>query len=123
MPRSVTLECARIIAEGGLELARVREAKASVIAALGTLDRPPYTVDGIESSIKTSDVRVDPDVREALEGCAPAMPPEEPSRMAETIRRALRELLKLDRYERRAAARRDRAVRGFCARTKQLRAR
>jgi hypothetical protein len=118
-PDPVTLECARIIAEGELELARVRGAKASVIAAFGTLDRRPYTVDGIEGSIKTSDGRADPEVKEALEGFAPAMPLEEPSRSAEAIRRALPELLKLDRYERRAAARRDRAVRDICARTKQ----
>jgi hypothetical protein len=38
------------------------------------------------------------------------MPSLEPDRSAEAIRRALPELLKLDRYERRASAVRDRAV-------------
>ena len=38
------------------------------------------------------------------------MPTQEPGRTAEAIRRALPELLKLDRYESRAAARRDRAI-------------
>ena len=39
------------------------------------------------------------------------LPPQEPDRSAEALRRALPELLKLDRYERRALSRRDRAVR------------
>ena len=38
------------------------------------------------------------------------MPSQEPDRSAEAMRRALPELLKLDRYERRASAMRDRAV-------------
>jgi hypothetical protein len=39
------------------------------------------------------------------------MPAQDPERTTEAIRRALPELLKLDRYERRAYARRDRAIR------------
>jgi len=39
------------------------------------------------------------------------MPTEEPARTTEAVRRALPELLRLNRYERRAAARRDRAIR------------
>jgi hypothetical protein len=39
------------------------------------------------------------------------MPNKEPERTAEAIRRALPELRKLDRYESRAVARRDRAIR------------
>jgi hypothetical protein len=42
------------------------------------------------------------------------MPKEELSRMAEATRRALPELIKLDRYERRAAVRRDKAMREIC---------
>ena len=38
------------------------------------------------------------------------MPNKEPERTAEAIRRALPELRKLDRYESRAVARRDRAI-------------
>jgi hypothetical protein len=41
---------------------------------------------------------------------APSLPSSEPDRTAEAMRRALPELLKLDRYERSAAARRDRAA-------------
>jgi len=39
------------------------------------------------------------------------MPTEEPERTAEAVRRALPDLAKLDRYESRAVARRDRAIR------------
>jgi hypothetical protein len=40
----------------------------------------------------------------------PTMPTTEPERSAEAIRRALPELVKLNRYERRAAARREQAM-------------
>jgi hypothetical protein len=39
------------------------------------------------------------------------MPTLEPDRSCEAVRRLLPDLIKLDRYERRAAARRDRAIR------------
>src|SRR5262245_36481447 len=41
---------------------------------------------------------------------AATMPPQKPDRSAEAVRRVLSELRTLNRYERRAAARRDRAV-------------
>jgi hypothetical protein len=41
---------------------------------------------------------------------APSMPSAEPDRTAEAMRRTLPELLKLERYERSEAARRDRAA-------------
>ena len=47
------------------------------------------------------------------------MPPHEPERSAEAVRRVLPELRKLNRYERRAAARRDRAVLGLVVEQKQ----
>jgi len=43
----------------------------------------------------------------------PPMPEQEPQRTAEAVRRALPALLRLQRYEARAAARRDRAVRNL----------
>jgi hypothetical protein len=46
------------------------------------------------------------------------MPSQEPDRSAEAIRRVLPELRKLDRYERRAAAQRERAVVDLCDRIK-----
>ena len=47
----------------------------------------------------------------AIEDPSATMPTQEPERSAEAIRRALPELIKLNRYESRAVARRDRAVR------------
>jgi len=41
------------------------------------------------------------------------MPTTEPERSAEAVRRALPELIQLDRYERRAAGRRARAMRSL----------
>jgi hypothetical protein len=43
-------------------------------------------------------------------GASATMPSREPDRSDEAIRRVLPELCKLERYERRAAARRDRAL-------------
>jgi hypothetical protein len=40
----------------------------------------------------------------------PAMPTEEPARTTEAFRRALPELVRLNRYERRVIARRDQAI-------------
>ena len=48
------------------------------------------------------------------------MPSQEPDRSAEAIRRVLPELRKLDRYERRADAQRDRAVRGSFGRRNSM---
>jgi len=47
---------------------------------------------------------------------AAPMPSAEPERSAEAVRRAVPELLKLDRYEGRAAALRERSVRTIVAR-------
>jgi hypothetical protein len=48
-------------------------------------------------------------------GSMATMPSQEPDRSAEALRRVLPDLRKLDRYERRAAVRRNRAVRGLLA--------
>jgi hypothetical protein len=47
----------------------------------------------------------------------PAMPSEEPQRTAEAVRRILPDLIKLHRYESRAVARRDRAIREIIKRS------
>jgi hypothetical protein len=92
---AITLERAREIAQAELELARVRRAKVALIeraSAFGELDPPQLTV--AQMPIDSS----------------ATMPSQEPDRSAEAVRRVLPELRKLDRYERRAAAQRDRAV-------------
>jgi hypothetical protein len=88
--REVTLDHARAVAEAQLDLARVRRAKIALIEsarALGGLECP---------------------LSETVE-CVP-MTSQEPQELAEAIRRVLPELVRLDRYERRAAWRRDRAL-------------
>ena len=113
-------EHARAAAQAQLDLARVRQAKIALIeqvSLLGALDAPQDIGSVIKAFLY---------VELALEGRPPrgrppaipepvdhlaTMPAEEPGRTAEAIRRALPELRKLDRYESRAVARRDRAIR------------
>jgi hypothetical protein len=89
----ISLERARDVAEAELDLARVRRAKIALIEharAFAALDCPPSeTIDCF------------------------AMPTQEPQRSAEAMRRVLPELVRLDRYERRAASRRDRALKNI----------
>jgi hypothetical protein len=107
----VKLERARAIAQADLELARVRRAKVALIeraSAFGELDPPPLTVTQMIRLIDAFE-RGRLIVRKSIDASA-TMPSREPDRSAEAIRRVLPELCKLERYERRAAARRDRAV-------------
>jgi hypothetical protein len=108
---AMLLERARAIAQAELDLARVRRVKVALIeraSAFGELDPPTLTVTQIVRLLNALD-RGRPIVPEPIDASA-TMPPHEPDRSAEAVRRVLRELRKLDRYERRAAARRDRAV-------------
>ena len=108
------LERARAIAQAELELARVRRVKVALIeraSAFGELD-PPQAFSSVTQIIRLLNAidrgRV-PSFPEPVDSSA-TMPSQEPDRSAEAIRRVLPELRKLDRYELRAAARRDRAV-------------
>ena len=86
---AVILERGRAVAQAEFEIARVRRAKVALIeraSALGELHQGRASL---------------------------PEPSQEPDRSIEAIRRALPELRKLDRYERRAAARRDRALLGI----------
>jgi hypothetical protein len=55
-----------------------------------------------------------------LSDSSATMPSQEPDRSAEAVRRALPDLRKLERYERRAAAQRERAVLEFSDRMKYM---
>jgi hypothetical protein len=110
---AITLERAREIAQAELELARVRRAKIALIErarAFGELDpRHEFrTVTQIKRFFNALDrgrlILPKPSDSSA------AMPSQEPDRSAEAVSRVLPELRKLDRYERRAAAQRERAV-------------
>jgi hypothetical protein len=113
---------ARQVAETQLELERIQRIKLALIeriAALGRLDpRNPFRTIKDETAwvaqhflgVTLGSIRpkcaLDP---------LPALPAEEPARTAEAARRALPDLIRLNRYEGRAIARRDRAVRRLLA--------
>src|SRR5262249_21738779 len=95
---AIMLERVRATAQAELDLAQIRRAKVALIeraSARGELDQGRPTL---------------PEPH--------AIPSQEPDRSPEAIRRVLPELRKLDRYERRAAARRDRAPLGISDRIK-----
>jgi hypothetical protein len=113
---AITLERAREIAQAELDLARVRRAKVALIeraCTFGELEPPqvPSSVTQIIRFVNALDrgrlILPKPVASSAT------MPSQEPARSAEAVRRVLPELRKLDRYERRAAVRRDRAVLDF----------
>jgi hypothetical protein len=115
---AVTLEIARSIARAELDLVQIRRAKVAVIARMsefGELDvpNPVRTRRDVMRFLTSLDRGLPVSLAVPV---SPSMPSSEPERSAEAMRRALPELLKLDRYERRAAARRDRASRDIKAR-------
>jgi hypothetical protein len=110
---AIMLERARALAQAELDLARVRRAKIALIErvrAFGELDPPQafHTVTQIKRFFNALD-RGRPVLPRPIDSSA-TMPSQEPGRSGEAVRRALPELRKLERYERRAAGRRDRAV-------------
>ena len=103
---AIVLEHARDIAQATFDLARARRVRVALIeraAALGTLETPPL-FNSVREKTPTLPERVDQSA---------TMPSEDLERTAEAVRRALPELIKLDRYESRAAARRDKAIRNI----------
>jgi hypothetical protein len=108
---AVKLERARDIAQAELELARVRRAKVALIeraSVFGELDSPRLT-DAQTIRLFNAFLGGRHVVPKHIDVSA-TMPSQEPDRLAEAIRRVLPELCKLERYERRAAGRRYRAV-------------
>jgi hypothetical protein len=107
---AILLERARAIAHAELDLARVRRAKVALIeraSAFGELDPPRLTVTQVIRLLNAFE-RGRP-IPQPIDASA-TMPSQEPDRSAEAVRRALPDLRKLERYERRSAARRDRAA-------------
>ena len=109
---AMVLEQARSVAQAQLDLTQIRRMRVSLIqrmAEFGVLDAPdPLGTSRDFKLILKSIVRGLP--WDLSVPPAPSMPSSEPDRTAEAMRRALPELLKLDRYERSAAARRDKAA-------------
>jgi hypothetical protein len=109
---ALTLEAAREIAQAERDLARVRQAKIAVIEqarAVGRADLPRDSVSHVDEVLK---VTIQPPTATESEPGepSPTMPSHDLDRSAQIIRRALPQLRRLDRYERHAVARRDRAV-------------
>ena len=118
---AITLERAGAIAQAELDLARVRRAKVALIeraSAFGEFD-PPRSFTSVTRIIRFLNAFYPGRVAlpKPLDSSA-TMPRQEPGRSAEAIRRVLPDLRKLDRYERRAAAQRERAVLDLCDRIK-----
>jgi hypothetical protein len=118
----ILLERARALAQAELDLARVRRAKVALIeraSALGELDPPRLfgTATQLMRAIRALERGRMSSLSEPIDASA-TMPSQEPDRSAEAVRRVLPELRKLDRYERRAAARRDRTASEIAGRTK-----
>jgi hypothetical protein len=112
------MELARSAAEAELELARVRHLKTDLIEGIAAL----RSLDSLETFPTAEATRIMREVGRApfgikrpksASGALTSIRAEKPERTAEAIRRALPELARLARYEIRAAARRDRAIRAL----------
>jgi hypothetical protein len=126
----IGLDLARAAAAAMLELERVRHVKLALIersSAFGGLVAPKRFRNAVaevrlliamERWTSRGKGRM-PALPRTADPLA-TMPAEEPDRSAEAIRRVLPELVKLCRYESRAVARRDRAIRRLSARRDPL---
>ena len=115
---AVSLEVARAVARAEFDLAQIRRVRVALIARMaefGEFEVPDQlpTCRGVIRFLTSIDRGRPCDLSVPT---PPSMPSSEPERTAEAVRRALPELLKLDRYERRATARRDGATRQLIAR-------
>ena len=119
------LELARTAAEAELDLARVRRVKVGLIervAALGGLVPPKFFRTAREhnrwfrATLRWIGGRREQPPDPILINPADTMPLSVPARTAEAARRILPKLINLLRYERRAVARRDRAIKALMLR-------
>jgi hypothetical protein len=93
---AVILEHARTAAQAEFDLARIRQAKVAVI------ERMLASADGVPPAGRIVSI-----------GAEARLPSQEPERLAEVVQREVPELIKLERYERRTSAVRDRAIRAL----------
>jgi hypothetical protein len=112
----IILEYARTAAEAEFDLAQICRVKVAIIErimAFGQANRQRTFQSLAQFKRFFSGLDRGELVLPNPVDAAPAMSETEPERSAEAVRRALPELIKLDRYERRAAARRSRALHIF----------
>ena len=98
----VTLECARTIAQAEFDLAQVGRVKVAVMSRITLFGRSGTAAASQSPGQRTRG--------EAERVGTSGMPTTQPDGTADAIQMALSELIRLDRYERRAAARRARAL-------------
>jgi hypothetical protein len=133
---TIVLELARCAAAAELDLARVRQVRADLIArasALGSLTPPRFfrtKKDELRWLVAQDYLKVL--ARRNQRPAIPPLPPPEPinpaapmpaeisERLAEAVKRLLPELCSTYSYEQRAAARRDRAIREISRHTMRL---
>jgi hypothetical protein len=111
---AMVLEQARSVAQAQIDLIQIRRMRTSLIqrmAEFGVLEVPEAlgTSRDFKRILKSIVSGVPCDLTIPIPP-APSLPSSEPDRTAEVMKRVLPELLKLDRYERSATARRDRAA-------------
>jgi exonuclease VII large subunit len=113
------LEAARTVAQAELDLARVRRAKIALmesVFAFGELDLSQVQSVAVEAiQLFKSGVAALPGAIDS----SVTRPMQQPDRRAEAMRRALPDLIRLDRYERRFCVVRDRAVLSMIANRKK----
>ena len=114
---STILEYAHSAAQAQLDLERVRRVKVATIdqvLAMGRLGGCQLAGEGIAAILRA--LIGDESINRPPDDEAPrSLPSEDPDRTAEAIRKALPELIKLDRYEHNAVIRRERAMRAIYA--------
>jgi hypothetical protein len=110
------LEYGRIAAKAELDIGYIRRIKATTMSSLMTAIGWQMAA-AAPTAAKPFLSRANEQSSEGLpEPAAPALISSEPGRLTDAMRNALTTLLTVDRYERRAAARRDRAVLQILAR-------
>jgi hypothetical protein len=106
------LPLARVVAEADLELMRIRQLKKTMIErvmAHGVFD-DSQSFQSQNDSIRWTGCEPDRPRWPMLFDPRQTMPKEEPDRLVEAVRRLLPDLVKLIRYENRAAGRRNKAI-------------
>jgi hypothetical protein len=112
------LRSARSAAEAEFDLAQIRRIKVALIArmsAFGSFEGPKFPT-GLRDILEILQARAFSGTLPQPPDPAATMPVAESERSAEAIRRVIPELLALNRYERRAAVKRDRSLRQVLAR-------
>jgi len=118
----VVLECARTFAQAELDLARIRRLKVALVSrvmAFGEFE-PPATFQSLREINQFFKGFDRGELILPERSRPPPMPTTEPERSAEVIRRALPELMRLNRYERHAGARRAQATHTLLERKRYL---